>query len=188
MKFETENLELIDRHEAKGNQSPVTRTKKLTKLVAVLSVITIAYLLVSGGFKSKTSPLSEIPQFALTQESSLQRNIERTLFVSSQLSKMMGSSTISEFHNIPTTFARFLKYEQSSMSPTDKYFSNEILDMMRLYQSNKVLNGVTGDASTLFWAKIGKIFNLEASLFTTSTQKLSGKQLEFWQHAEKDLS
>ena len=185
MKFETENLELLENHGAKKSHNNQSRVKNYSKVLALLAAVTIAYFLLGGATKTQTAAsISVIPQLMMDQGSSLKASVERTLFVSGQLSKMIGDSPISEFHNIPTVFARYLQFEQSTMSSTDKYFSQEILDIMRLYQSHKV-NGA--EAVSVFFSKLDQIFDFNAELLVTS-ENASGKQLEFWQNAKKNLA
>lgn len=188
MKFEAENLNLLD-HPVSNKATLGQKKYKLNLKIALFSFAAIlATVFILGRGPSAAFSLKNVPQFKLNTENGLFNQAERTLFVAHQLSKFIGASSVSQFYNIPDVFSRYVQFEQSSMSSTDKFYSQEILDMMRLYQSNLIQKESNPAAYKLFWARISAIFNLDQELFTTSEEKASGKQLEFWSHTEKALT
>ena len=180
--------------------------------IGILSIALIAFAgySVSGGNQAKASHFaaSEVPTFKeeLTTTNPTKSIAKRIIFKAHYLSKMMGTSSHSEFTKVSDSWYARLSKEANRLNESDRTVTTSILAMMRTYEDMKTFRSMGYHNAKNFWPVLSTMTNLvydpktkhlgsDGYGFTSCTVKKEGNQsnqnadqVKFWQESEKVLN
>ena len=139
------------------------RVKILSIGIISIALIAFAGYSVSGGNKAQASHLtaSEIPQFTeeLNSANLTKSAAKRIIFKAHYLSRMMGTTSHSEFSNVADNWYYRLSREVDRLNESDRTVATSILAMLRTYEDMKTFRSMGLNNAKNFWPVLTTLTN-----------------------------